>query len=891
MNTANKQKIQAKTIITAHINADFDALGGMVAAGKLYPDAVLIFPGSQERQIKNFFIDTSGYLFGFRQFKEIDPDFVRRLVLVDTRQKSRVPHIHSILQNPELDIEIYDHHPDSDDDLQATTSVVRPWGSVTAILIDILRQKNISLSPEEATLLGLGLYTDTGNFTFSSTTKYDLLAAAWLVEQGMDFNVISDITSGELTSEQLQILNTLIENATRYTLGNIEIVVVETIQADYIHDFASLTHKLMDIDNMPVLFALGLLHDKVQIVARSRTPKINVGQICSSFGGGGHAYAASASINNRTLTQVKDELFALLYSHTNPQLLVQNLMSSPPITISDNQSLQEAAEITARYGLKAAPVVHGKTCIGIIEHEIADKAVQHSLGQMPVSDYMFQDFTSISPQADLYAVVEIILGQRQRLLPVIDKEKLIGVITRTDLINILIEQPSRIPRDLYPKNKKNKNIAKLLRTRLPNTLFSLLETAGKLGDEINSQVYCVGGFVRDILLHSDNFDLDLVVESNGIAFAEKLAKKLDGRLRPHHKFKTAVIVLPDGQKIDVATARLEYYEYPAALPVVELSSIKMDLFRRDFTINALAVHLNPDKFGQLVDFFGGQRDLKEGTIRVLHSLSFVEDPTRIIRAVRFAGRFGFQLDAQTKRLIKNANKLNLLHKLSKGRIFNEFKLITEEKRPVLCFQMMQQLELLQAIHPELALTPQKEELLLKIDIVLNWYKMLYLPEVPSRWQLFFLGLFSELKIDKYEEICEMLNLPQRDRELLIQQRKHIDQLTLRLLTNAHLNIKNSKLYNLLQPVTLEATLFLMARSKKEHIKKLISFYLTYLKHEKIDINGQDLINLHVPRGSFFSKIFQIILQEKLDGCLQSRENQLLRAGELAQKFLQSKGEK
>ena len=159
--------------------------------------------------------------------------------------------------------------------------------------------------------------------------------------------------------------------------------------------------------------------------------------------------------------------------------------------------------------------------------------------------------------------------------------------------------------------------------------------------------------MRDIMLSRPAIefdDVDLVVEGDGIAFARALAQELGGRVREHRTFMTALVIYTDEngdeQRVDVATARLEYCEYPAALPTVELSSIKMDLFRRDFTINAMALRLNKAQFGSLVDFFGGQGDIQRKTIRIIHSLSFVEDPTRIIRAVRFEQRYGFHISMQ-----------------------------------------------------------------------------------------------------------------------------------------------------------------------------------------------------------------------------------------------------
>ena len=288
-----------------------------------------------------------------------------------------------------------------------------------------------------------------------------------------------------------------------------------------------------------------------------------------------------------------------------------------------------------------------------------------------------------------------------------DGKELIGVITRTDLMNMLIDEPARIPVSLLPDRRRERNIASMINNRLPKNMLNILKAAGELGDELGWEIYTVGGFVRDILLGRPNLDLDLVVEGDGIEFAEKFVEKLGGRVQAHPKFKTAVVILEDGQRVDVATARLEYYEYPAALPTVELSSVKMDLYRRDFTINALALRINPGRYGQLVDFFGAERDIKNRTIRVLHSLSFVEDPTRILRAIRFERRFDFQIGGQTMRLIKNALNLELFSKLSGSRVTHELQWIMNEEDPLACLGRMQELGIMEAIHPLLKLTKDR----------------------------------------------------------------------------------------------------------------------------------------------------------------------------------------
>ncbi|MBU4193157.1 MAG: CBS domain-containing protein, partial [Proteobacteria bacterium] len=579
------EKIHAKTVITAHANADFDALAAMVAASKLYPGATLVFPGSQEKSLRNFFIQSTTYLFNFKAFKDIDPDDVELLVVVDTRQRSRIPQVRPLLDKPGLRIHLYDHHPDTDDDLKAEMSVVKDWGSTTAIIVAEMRTRGITLNAEEATLLGLGIYEDTGSFGFNSTTPHDFEAAGWLKGQGMDIEVISDLLSHELSAEQITHLGELLQNAATYDIHGVDVVITELSTDRFVPDFALLVHKLMDMENIRVVIALGRMGDRIHVVARSKHPDVSVGQICTSLGGGGHAAAASATVKDRTLAEVRDDLFALLYSHINPQIVIESLMSRPPVVIEDDRAMNEAVELMTRYGLKDVPVVASGTmrCVGIMGHQTADKALSHGLGKLGLSEYMSRKFETVESGTDLYRVMEIILGKRQRMLPVMDGETLVGVITRTDLMNMLIDEPARIPDSLLPERRRERNIASLVNSRLPQKMIDFLKVAGELGQDMGWEVYAVGGFVRDILLARPNFDLDLVVEGDAIAYARRLARQLGGRVKAHVKFKTAVVILDD-QRVDVATARLEYYEYPAALPTVELSSIKMDLYRRDFTI-------------------------------------------------------------------------------------------------------------------------------------------------------------------------------------------------------------------------------------------------------------------------------------------------------------------
>ena len=882
------QKIRARTIITAHNNADFDCLSSMVAAQMLYPEAAVIFPGSQEQSLRDFFLQSATYLFNFYAFKDIDPACVETLVLCDTRQRSRLSHIGPLLKRTDLTVHAFDHHPDSEDDIPADYQIVRPWGSTVAVMVSILRQKDLSPGPDQATFMGLGLYEDTGCFTFSSTTEHDLEAAYWLKTKGMDIGFISDFLNREMSAEQVALLNTLLENASNHSVNGVDICLTQISTEHYVRDFALLVHKMMEIESLKVLFALARMQDRVHLVARSRVPAVDAGTICASFGGAGHAYAASATIKDKTLAQVQDELFGLLYSHVNPQITVQSLMSSPPVTIKNSSTIAEASTTMTRYGLKAVPVVQEGTeqCVGILEHQLADRAQSHGLGEFQVREYMLRSFSQVTPRDSLYAVMEIIIEHGQRLVPVEMNGDIVGVITRTDLINSIVEEPARIPESLLPEKKREKNIKSLVRNRLPAAIFNLLDQAGNMAESLGYRVYAVGGFVRDILLHRPNLDIDLVVEGDGIAFASKLAESLNGRIRSHRKFKTAVIILPDGQRIDVATARLEYYEHPAALPTVELSSIKMDLFRRDFSINALAIELNPGRFGRLVDFFDGQNDIKEKIIRVLHSLSFIEDPTRILRAIRFEQRFNFRIGAQTERLIKNALQLNMFHKLTGSRIFQELKLILQEKRPLTCLKRMQSFGLLEAIHPLLSLDQSRETVLEKTEKIMDWYELLYTDPTPEVWRVYFLGLTTGMNDDHMRILSKRLNFPEKLAQSFLQLRRDVQAAKEELIHWQRQGKRLSRLYFILHPLPIEGILYLMAFSKRETVRKHISLYLSQLKDEDIDISGQDLKDLGLPPGPAYNRILKTVLTAKLDGRARDRHSQLdlskrLVQGELA----------
>lgn len=868
-------------VITSHINADFDTLASMLAAKKLYPDAVLTFPGSLEKNLRDFFEKSSFHLFEIEKIKNINLNDVERLILVDIRQATRIGKFAEIIDRPGLDIHIYDHHPKSPDDIHGSIEVTHAYGATTTILTHIIKERGIAVTPEEATVLMLGIYEDTGSLTFSSTTIADYEAAAFLLSKGANLNFVSDMITKDLTAEQVALLNDLLQSATSYSIDGIDVVIVETSADKYMGDLAVLVHRLKDIENINCIFALVSMENRVHLIARSRLKEVNVGEIAQMLGGGGHPTAASATLKDITLIQAKERLIAVLKDKVVPKRFAREIMSSPPITISQDASINDAKDTLLRYGINAIPVVYGEKVLGIITRQIIEKAVYHGLKDVSVKEYMSTDFEVVSPVAAISEVQEAIIGHHQRLLPVIDKGRVIGIITRTDLLRLLHEELKIEPYSAEEAPlKRHKAITRLMEEQLPEKVVAILRDAGKIADELGYKAYVVGGFVRDLILQYENLDIDIVIEGDGIAFANAFAKRFGCKVKSHERFGTAVVVFPDGFKIDIATARLEYYEKPGALPTVELSSLKLDLYRRDFTINTLAAALNPRGFGELIDFFGAQRDIREKTIRVLHNLSFVEDPTRVFRAIRFEQRYGFVMAKHTQSLIKNAVKLNLLQRISGERLLNELKAILEEENFLRAINRIKEFALIKYIHPDIRLDTEEMSLLERARDVLSWYQLLYMEEKIEVWLVLFLAIVDQLKDDGVMEIKKRLAIAGKRRVNILEARadakKALNMLQMKI-SQGNIKqgkvLKSSEVYNILKPIPMEDILYIMAKTKSDDTKKTISNFITHLKACKTLLHGDDLKRLGVPEGPIYSEILQTLLEKRLDEKIKTKADE------------------
>lgn len=863
-------------VITSHNNADFDSLSSMVAAKKIYPDAILVFPGSQEKTLREFLINSTLYIYDIAKMKDIDYGAIDTLILVDTRQKTRIGDFAKSVENEKTEIHIYDHHPPSKEDVRGEVEVIRNTGACVTILISLLREKEIPISAEEATIMMLGIYEETGSFLFPSTTTEDFEAASFLLSKGANVNLVSDMLVKEITPEQVFLLNDLIGNASVYNINGVDVVIAEGSSQNYVGDLSVVVHKFRDMENINVLFALFRMEDRVYIIGRSRISEVDVGHILSLLGGGGHKEAASATIKDLTIVEAQESLLDHLRHNVKPLWRARDIMFFPVKSIEGDATIEEARLLMVKYNINALPVTSHNKVTGIITRQIVGKAVFHRLEDIPVKEYMAFESCTVSETDSIEKVKEIIIGNNQRLLPVVRDGELVGAITRTDLLRVLEDEIAKgilgklESHDLY---QRRKNVKKLMEERLDKKTLQRLNDIGMLADSMGYHAFLVGGFVRDLLLRIENYDIDIVIEGDGIRFAEEMARAFHTKVRPHSEFATAKVIYPDGFKIDIATARLEYYKAPAALPIVEHSSLKLDLHRRDFTINTLAISLNKGNFGQLIDFFSGQRDIKEKTIRVLHSLSFVEDPTRVFRAIRFETRFGFQIGKHTFNLIRNTIKMGFLSRIRGRRLWAELSLILKEEEPERIFRRLQELDLLRFISPHLVFDKEKERLFHQMHDMYNWYGLLYKGKPCDKTLYYVLGLVDHMKPDEISDFCRKTEMTERLRRGTIENMAKIRDTLTRLSYEMH-TMRKSESYRIYEGLSPEARLFMMARTRSDEVKKSISNYILYGDTFKPILTGEDLKNMDIKEGPIYREILDKLWEVKIDNNLRTKEEEI-----------------
>ncbi len=411
--------------------------------------------------------------------------------------------------------------------------------------------------------------------------------------------------------------------------------------------------------------------------------------------------------------------------------------------------------------------------------------------------------------------------------------------------------------------------------RIPLELKGLINKVRQQASAGGLRVYLVGGFVRDLILGVKNLDLDIVIEGDGIKFAQVFGKSTGGKVTVHKSFGTATLKLDSGLKIDFSSARKEFYPKPAHLPLVSPGLLRDDLSRRDFTINAMAISLHE---GRLIDYFCGIKDLENKKIRILHDLSFSDDPTRILRGIRFEQRLHFNIEPKTLRLLKEAVQSGFLQMVHPHRTRDDLILALKEQEPVKNIKRMDQLVGFTFIHPKLKVTARTYAYLMSLEKEIKWFNKNY----PRRrgldtWLIYFIGLLDHLSARATVDICKRLGLRKGEAKRILTSRGARRTFIAALSSR---EFKPSKIYALLEPLSYETIISIRAKHKSRTLRNNIAAFLEIYNGMCILVSGSDLRCLGVPPGPRYKKVFSCVLNAKLNGKVRNKEEELLLIREL-----------
>ena len=873
-------------LILTHEKTDFDAVASMLGAHKLYPAAVPLLPRYLNRNVQQF-LNLYWDALPFVRAEDWRKRLVEEVILVDTQTVANVRGL-----SPHPTVHVIDHHM-GQPPKPGWTYEVEAVGATATLLVERLQGHGLVLAAEEATLLLLGIYEDTGSLTYDTTTARDVRAAAWLIEHGAQLNVARRFLNVALSEAQQQLYDLLLRQVQWERIEERPIALATAVAPPGFDDeISSVAHRLRETLTPDGLFVLVQLGDGVQLVARSSVDEVDAGLVAREMGGGGHSRAAAAMIVGGRLPEVAQRVRAVLPRAVLPTLRVAAVMSHGVLTVPTTTPVGEVAALMQKHGHEGYPVVDERQgrVVGLVTRRAVDRAMSHEMGGQPVSRIMRAGTSAVRPSDSIERVQELMAADGWGQIPVLpeagdgaDGERPIGIVTRTDLLNVLLK-----PLPEAPGGPPAADLRELLARVLAPELWALVRVVSEAAAHLKMPIYFVGGLVRDLLLGQPPTDLDIVVEGDAIALVESLRDRFGGQLHSHERFGTAKWALspaiydaiaaaagsaprePDGAdaaatpqvaapaQIDFVTARKEFYRRPTALPDVEPGSIKLDLHRRDFTINTLAVRLDGAYLGQLLDFYGGRRDLRRGLVRVLHSLSFIDDPTRILRAVRLEQRLGFAIEPGTAELIADA--LPLLDRVSGERIRNEIELALAEADPVRVMSRLDELGVLAHLAPDLSWRAETAAVFERIPSYAAdplWGETFRAGPVVFYYFAVWLAPFAP-------PVPEVVARRLRVRKATLEHLLGLADL-LPALAALPDDARPSAVVHAVERFAPRTLLTARLLDVSPRVNAWLDRYMAEWRHVRPTLNGDDLRALGLPPGPLYTRILGRLLDARLDG--------------------------
>ena len=719
-------------LIVTHEQPDFDALASLALAKFIHPGFEATVIGAlpdNVRALLHLYRDQLELI----DLNDILLEEVTELVVVDTSEPSRIRPFDRLLGK--VPVTVYDHHPPPTRPIAAARGIQEPVGATVTLLTRQLMAGGSELPAALASLALLGIHEDTGNLSYPMTRPDDYLAAGYLLRCGANLALVEQFAREPYRPEHRAFLHTMLEHVEEVKIAGYRVVVSAFDFTNYLPGIAPLCNQLLSLYAADAALLVVGMGGKTLLFARALKGFDVAAALAESCGGGGHPGAAFGR-SLRNPREAKRQVLAVLTKHAQPPQTARKLMSAPVITIGEHVTITDAIRQLARFGHNGLPVEDqaGKL-VGIVSRRDLERALRHGLGNSPVAGFMSREVVTAEPETTLTELEALVIRHNIGRIPIIEDGVLIGIITRSDLIAARHQQHPPITPWQRVLNS------------LPGEVQSILGNARRLAG--NAPLYLVGGSIRDVLLGIGIQDLDLVVEGlSAETLGSKLQMDLGGRLSCHLAFGTCSLKLTNGLNIDLAAARDEYYQHPGALPTVTPSNLRKDLARRDFTINALAVRLNPEP-PEVIDPFGGLRDLEMKQLRILHPLSFVEDPTRILRGARLAVRVGLHFEEATWERAGASLVPEVLRRVGRARLRAELELTLAEARVAPILALLDELGALEAMFGMRA----DRELLDKLDMLRRQ------KDVPD--ESYLLALLLRLPNESVEAQIQSYHWPRR----------------------------------------------------------------------------------------------------------------------------------
>ncbi len=670
-------------LIVTHEQPDFDALASLALALELYPGSRATVQGAMQPALQAFLRLYRDQL-DLLEPDAIDLDTVSELIVVDTADRTRIRPFDALIGR--VPITLYDHHPVPPDAIPAGHGLTERVGATVTLLARELAATGTPVPAAVATLGLIGIHEDTGNLSFTMTTAEDHRAAAYLLDHGANLSVVRRFTHDTLDEDQLGFRLALRDHARPVEVAGRPVVLAAFEHPTYVAGVSGLVSELLETHDADAAVVVARMDDKTLVFARSNDRFDSAAALADAIGGAGHPGAAYGK-TDLGVTEATDAVLTALAQHATPVMLARDLMTSPVRSVHHAASVAEAHGSLLLHGHNGMPVLADDGAVmGVISRRDIDRALRHGLGDSKVSGFMSRGAHTAAPETSLADLERLVVTHNIGRLPIVDSGgDLVGIVTRADLI--AARHSTRAPTD--------HRAADSLLGRLPPRATAVLRTVTDHAD--GAAVYLVGGTVRDLLLGAGSQDLDLVVEGiSAEALGTTVQHALGGSLACHLAFGTCTLTLDDGLSIDLAGAREEVYAQPGALPDVAPASLKQDLERRDYTINAMALRLTPPPT-DLIDPFGGEDDLRLRRLRILHPLSFVEDPTRVLRGARLAGRLSFEFAVDTAAKAREVLASGAVDNVSRSRLRAELELTLAERRVAPALTQLEELGALRAM--------------------------------------------------------------------------------------------------------------------------------------------------------------------------------------------------